>query len=338
MAINTYGDISPRTAAKAVKRLLTRGQHEMVIERFGQKDPQPKNNSNVRKYRRYLSFERATSPLAEGVTPAGQKLAYEDVTITLQPYGAVSEITDVIQDTHEDPILNELMDLSGEQSAETIETIRIEALRGGTNVFYANGATARTSVNSPPTRGDFLKIKRFFRKNKGRTISQIISASPKIATEPIQAAYWAMGHTDLEADIRKIPGFVPAHKYADSTKALPNEIGEIEGIRIVLTDMFEPWEAGGYAGTTYLSSGAAVTSSTECDVYPLLVVARDAYAIVPLQGADAAKITVLNPGQPSKSDPLGQRGYVSWKTWQGAGILNQAWLCRLECAATANPS
>jgi N4-gp56 family major capsid protein len=47
---------------------------------------------------------------------------------------------------------------------------------------------------------------------------------------------------------------------------------------------------------------------------------------------------VLNPGTPSKSDPLGQVGYVSWKTYQAGAILNEQWVARIECCCTANPS
>ena len=147
-----------------------------------------------------------------------------------------------------------------------------------------------------------------------------------------------MGHTDLDADIRGISGFIPMEQYSDSTKVLPGEIGKIEQFRIILTAMFDPWDAAGASGTTYLSGGVEVSSAASCDVYPLLLVAKDAYGIVPLQGFNSIKPMVVNPGKPTKSDMLGQIGFVSWKTYQTAAILNQAWIARLESAATASPS
>lgn len=334
----TYGDISPRTAGRAVARLLKRGQHLMVVERFGQVDPQQKNKTKSVKWRRYNSFPRATQPLAEGVPPAGNKLTYTDIVATLEQYGDSYKITDVIQDTHEDPVLQEMVDLAGEAAAETIETIRINILKAGTNVFYAGGASGRTTVQSPPTRGDFRKIYRYFKNNKAREISQIISASAKISTEGVDAAYFVMGHTDLDADFRAMPGFVPVINYADSTKALPGEIGKVDQFRIILTAMFEPWTAAATSatGTTYLSNGSAPSTASAPDVYPVIVVARDGYGIVPLQGFNSITPTVVNP-KPSAGDPLGQIGWVSWKTYQTAAILNQAWVARLECCATANP-
>lgn len=334
----TYDDISPSVRGKAVKKLLERGQHLMVTERFGHFDPQPKNSTTTRKWRRYNSLPRATAPLAEGVPPSGHKLTHTDVTATLEFYGDVVKLTNIIADTHLDPVLNETMNICGEQAAETIEEIRINFMKSGTNVFYADGATTRATVNSPPTRGDFRKIYRYFKSAKAREISEIISATAKISTEPVEAAYFVMGHTDLDADIRGISGFVPSAQYSESGKRLPGEIGKIENFRIVLTAMFDPWQAAGTSGTTYLSGGVEVSAAAACDVYPLIIVARDAYAIVPLQGFGSVDIAVVNPGKKTKDDPLGQIGFVSWGMYQTGAILNQTWVARLECAATASPS
>ncbi len=338
MPLTKYGDISPRTAGFAAAKLLDVGQPLMITERFGQVDPQGKNKTKTRKWRRYESFPAATSPLAEGITPEAQVPTYTDVTATLEQYGATVQLTDVIVDTHEDAVLNEMMTRCGEQAAETVETIRIAILKAGTNVYYANGVASRLLVTSPATRSDFRKIKRAFKRAKAMEISSIITASARISTTPVAAAYFAMGHTDLDADLRGVTGFAPIEQYSSSEKALPGEIGKIESIRIILTSLFSPWLAAAtsISSATYLTGGTSGTGAP--DVYPIIVVARDAYAIVPLQGQNAITPMVLNPGKPDKSDPLGQRGYVSWKTMQTAAILNQNWIARLEVACTTNPA
>jgi len=55
-----------------------------------------------------------------------------------------------------------------------------------------------------------------------------------------------------------------------------------------------------------------------------------------MQGQNAIEIGVVNPKK-TTDDPLGQRGLVSWKTWQGIVILNQLFMARGEVACTANP-
>lgn len=334
--LTRYGDISPRTAAFAVKELLERGQQLMVLERFGQVDPQGKNKTLTRKYRRYNPLPLATSPLVEGVTPAGHRLTYTDITCTLQQYGDLVQITDVIADTHEDPVLQEAMQLCAEQAAETVEVIRYNHLRGGTNVVYAGGAVSRAAVVDPPARGDLRLIVRGFRRAKARPISRIIAPTPNVATQPVAEAYFAIGHTDLDSDIRNMSGFVPAENYSNVNERLPGEIGKVENIRFILTPLFEPWLMAGGNTSTMLTGGGP--GEGPADVYPILVIARDAYALVPLQGANAITIAVSNPGKPAPGDELGQRGFVSWKTYQTAVILQDLWLCRYEVACTAIPS
>lgn len=335
---NSYGDISPKVAGKAAARLLDRGQSTMVLERFGQFDPQPKHKTKTRKWRRYLSLPPATAPLAEGISPAGQKLRHEDIEATLEQYGDIIKLTDVIADLHDDPILQQSMDLCGEQAADTIELLRYYVLRGGSNVSYANGVTSRAAVNSPAKRSDFRKIYRAFKRNKAKTIGRIIKATAEVATEPVAPAFFSLGHTDLLPDLEDLIGWVPVEKYSNADKALPNEVGKLDQFRFILSELFAPWEAVGASGTDYLSGGEEVSSAANCDVYPILCIAQNAYGIVPLQGENAVKPMVLNPGEPRGDDPMGQKGFVSWKTYQAAVILNQSWMVRLEVAASANPS
>lgn len=336
--VNDYGTLSPRTQAFAVAKLLKRSQLDLVFERFGQIDPQPKNKSLTRKWRRYNSFAPATSPVAEGITPPGEKLTYTDVVATLEQYGAVHETTDVVVDTHEDPILEVMMELCGEQAAQTLELIRFYILRAGTNVFFANNVAGRGYVASPATRADFRKVVRAFKRNRAAEISKIISATPNVATEPVAPAYFAVMHTDNADDVRGLTGFVPIEKYADSTKALPGEIGKLESIRFVTCSLLTSWQAVGAATTTMLRNGATPGSSLACDVYPILVFAKDAYGIVPLQGKEAVEVSVINPGKKEKSDVLGQRGYAGWLMYQTAAILDENRMARIEVACTANPA
>lgn len=332
--INTSGDISFRTAGFVAGKMLEAGQHVLVTERFGQFDPQGRNKSKTRKFRRIENLPRAIAPLAEGIPPAGRQVTFTDIECSLEEYGDYVKLSDVILDTHEDMTLQEMAKKCGRQAAETVEEVRINVLKGGSNVVYANGVASRTLVTSPATVNDFRKIARAFARNKAGKISQIISATAKVATEPVAAGYFVMGHTDCHADLRNLSGFVPVEQYSDAMKALPNEVGKLEEFRFILTAMFTPWEAAGVAGTTYLSGGVKPGSSLACDVYPLIVVAEDAYALVPLQGENAIQPFVVNP-KPSSHDPLAQQGHVGWKTYQAAVILNQLWLTRLEVAATA---
>jgi len=335
---NSTGDLSQRTAVFAAKRLLKRAQEVMILERFGQKDPQPQNKGKVRTYRRYHSLAAlpALAPLAEGVTPAAKKLKYTDVSVTLETYGDLVELTRELKLYHEDPVFQETFNILGEQQAEVVELIRWNALKGGTNVFYANNVASRAAVDSPAKLSDLKRMERAFMKNRAKKITRIIAANPNVSTEPIREAFILLGHTDAKADLENLPGWIPVANYSSAMKAMPNEVGSIGDFRVMLSSLFDAWETSGASSTEWLSGGEEVSSAAQADVYPLVALARDAYAIVPLQGHGATKPVVLQP-KPAPGDPMGRLGSASWTADQACLILTQTFIGRLEVAVSAIP-
>lgn len=330
MATVTYGDISPKVAGVAAKELLTRATPLLIIEKFCQTKPLPSNSTKQMIFRRYNSLELATTPLTEGVTPTGKTLTKTDVPVTLQQYGDWVEISDVIADTHDDPVLMETMGLLGEQAAETIETLRFNVIKAGTAVKWANGG-ARNAVNTKITTALQRKVIRELKRQNARTYTQVVKSTPAYGTEPVAPAYVALCHTDCISDIQDMTGFVPVEKYGNLGVIFEGEIGKVEGVRYIATTVFKPWaDAGGAAGGTMLS-----TTGTKADVYPVIYMARDAVATIPFKGKNAVVPMVLNPNVPRGGDPLGQRGSASWKTYNATVILNDAWMYRLEVAVTA---
>ncbi|RMH45464.1 MAG: N4-gp56 family major capsid protein [Gammaproteobacteria bacterium] len=324
-----YGDISPRTAGYAVKKLLKRAVPHLVLEKFGQTYVLPNNSTKVAKFRRYNSLSATPNALTEGVKPAGKTLTSTDVTATLTQYGDYVEITDVIMDTHEDPVLNETVDILGEQAAEMIEIARFNILKAGTNVIYANG-TARTAVNTVFTKPLMRKAVRALKRQNARKVTSVVRSTPNFNTENVAPAYIAFIHPDVENDVRDLVGFVPVENYGSMTP-FESEIGKCEDVRFVTSTVFAPWaDAGGLAATNNTLS----TTGTNSDVYPVLIVGRDAYGIVPLKGKNAITPLISNP-RPQSSDPLAQIGTAGWKSMQTAAILNDLWMVRVEVAASA---
>jgi N4-gp56 family major capsid protein len=260
-------------------------------------------------------------------------MTYEDVTVQIAQYGAVIAITDKVDDLAEDPVLKDAAMMAGEQAAETVEMITYGAIKAGTNVFYDTIAhTSRATVNSKITIDRVRAVVRALRANRGKPVTSMLSASPGYATKAIEGGYIAFGHTDLEADIRALPGFTPVASYGSRQPLCPEELGSVESIRFILTPLMVPFQA---AGAAVASTGMIADNATNIDVYPMIFVAKEAYGLVPLKGANSITPSVLNPGTPSKSDPLGQVGFVGWKTYFAAKVLNENWLARIEIGATA---
>tara|TARA_A100000164_G_scaffold358951_1_gene371091 strand:- start:1080 stop:2069 length:990 start_codon:yes stop_codon:yes gene_type:complete len=328
MATTTYSNLSQRTNAYAAKEMLAHAEPIACLSKFGMIKPMPKNKANNVKFRRPVPLAVATTPLTEGSPPTALALGYEDVSVTLAQLGSVVEITDVVDDLAEDPVLKDASMMCGEQAMETIETLMWGVLQGGTNVFYANGS-ARSAVNTVITLNKQRAITRQLKGNRGKKMTQMLSSSVKFNTEAVAPAFIAFAHTDLESDIRGLAGFTPTETYG-SMKALPYEIGKVEDVRYILTPVLTSIANGGGTAGSMVSTGGSAA-----DVYPVVYCAKESYGHVALKGAEAITPSVINPGQLDKSDPLGQKGMVGWKTYHKAFIANEAWLCRLECSATA---
>lgn len=339
-----YGDISPAIAAYAVVRMLKRAMPFLQIEKFGQTYVLPTNSTQTAKFRRYFlsgatgsagsgsgnyNYPVATTPLIEGVTPAGSTLSNQDYTVTLNQYGDWVPITDVVMDTHTDPVLQTTTEILGEQAAITVETLRFNVLKAGTNVFYANGVAGRANVVAAITLADQRRVTTGLNRQNAKKITSVVASNPDFNTKSVEAAYMAICHPDLDTDIRSMAGFKPVADYGPHTSPFEGEIGSVEQVRYLSSTIFAPWaDAGGAKGVMRSTTGV------NADVYPVLFFGRDAFGIVPLKGKSSMTPMVVNP-KPAPGDPLAQRGSVGWKLWTATVILQEAFMARLEVAATA---
>lgn len=339
--VTTYGDISPRTAGYVARELLERGQPLMIVSQFGLSKPLPKHTGKTIKFRRYEHLSAEAKVLIEGVTPQASKPTFQDYEATIKQYGDYVELTDVIEDTHEDPILKEFSEILGEQAAEMLERATIGTLMGGTNVYFSGEtggtmATSRAGVNKPLTLSLQRRIIQGLKRQLALPITKVVNPSANYDTSAIQASYVGICHTDLEHDIRDMPGFVPVEKYG-SRVPMRGEIGSVEGIRYCTTTLMSPFLNAGAAP----ASGESVMSDegTCADVYPIFYLGKNAFGNVPFarggkNGLAPISPMVLNPNTPRGGDPLGQRGTIGWKAYHTALILYDFWLARAEVAAT----
>ena len=327
MATTAYGDISPRTSAYACKELLKRGIPYLVFEKFGQAKNLPSNSSKLEIFRRFTALPTTPNALTEGVTPTAQTLQKVDVTATLVQYGDLITVSDVVTDTIEDPVLNESLELLGEQAAQMIEKMRYGVLKAATNKTFANG-TVRSAVNTPFTVALQRKAVRALKRQNARPITSIVRSTPSYGTENVAPGYVGIIHPDMEGALRAAPGFTPAEKYG-SISPWENEIGKIDDVRYLCTTIVEPYpDAGGIKGAMLSTSG------TSADVYPVIFLGRDAYGIVALKGQYSVTPMVVN-AKPSDSDPLAQRSHIGWKSMQTCVILQDAWIAIGEAAVEA---
>jgi N4-gp56 family major capsid protein len=300
------------------------------MQPFMQVKPIPKNKSATIKFRRYAALAAATADITEGVTPGSTPITSTDYSVTLAQIGAWTGITDRVADTHEDPIIMEYSDILAKQAALSVETRLFYVLRAGTNAYFANG-TVRTDVNTPLTKTLQQKVTRGFKRQNAGLITKKLSSNAKMDTVNVKPAFIGFVHPDLEDTIQGFAGFKDVVDYGSMTP-YPTEIGCVRDVRYLTSTVFAAWPDAGAAksgsGTEMIS-----TTGTSADVYPVIYIAENAAAVTPLKGANALTPFVKNPGVSREGDQMGQRGWIGWKSYFAALILNQVWMARAEVAA-----
>jgi N4-gp56 family major capsid protein len=253
------------------------------------------------------------------------------IEVTLDQWISHVQITDVIADTHEDPILEEFGQIVMDQQIETREVQAWGGLRGGTSVVFNNGSV-RTDINTALSANKLKACTRFLRAQRCDYLRKILNGSPDYATSPIDQAYVAVCSSDLDRDIEELPGFVPRHKYGNPNNVVSEfELGSVGKIRFVTHSVFSPFPNAGAAN----SASFVCTAGGAIDVYPIVIFGENAFGHTALRGIGSVDLKVLNPGTISDSDPAGQRGHITAKSYYKFARLNELWMVRLEVAATA---
>jgi N4-gp56 family major capsid protein len=256
------------------------------------------------------------------------------VQVTLQQYGVLMKLSSKAEAMYEDDIPGDMIKLVGEHMASIEELISYGVVRGGTNVVFANG-TVRTAVNTAITLNKLRQAARQLESAHAQLVTEKLASSVNFGTAPIEPGYLVFIHTDMEADFRNLSSFVPVARYGSQKPVHEREVGTVERFRIVTSPYFRPFLSAGGTITagTFLSNGG--TTGTTADVYPIMVVAQEAWGQVSLKGMNAIQPIYLPAKQITHANPMGQFGYVGANFYKNAVRLNENWMVRIEAAASA---
>jgi N4-gp56 family major capsid protein len=315
-----------------------------VLSTFGTQKQVPQNKTDTVVFRRALPIDAGSNGapsitasnylLQEGVTPGARTIAYQDVQVTLQQYGVLMKLSSKAEAMYEDDIPGDMVKLVGEHMASIEELISYGVVRGGTNVVYANGTT-RTAVNSGISLNKLRQAARQLEAAHAQMVTEKLASSVNFGTTAVEPGYLVFIHTDMEADFRNLSGFVPLARYGSQKPVHEREIGAVERFRIITSPYFKPFLQGGgtVVAGTFLSNGG--NTGTTADVYPLMVVAQEAWGQVALKGMSAIQPIYLPAKQITHANPMGQFGYVGANFYKNAVRLNENWMVRIEAACSA---
>ena len=343
MATQNYSTVASRNLIRAEAKMLIHAEPIRVLGMFGAQKEQPLRKTDTIVFRRLKPFNATAAEIpnitatdfvtAEGVTPTANTISYTDVTITLQQYAVLFKFSSKAQLMYEDDIPDDMTKLTGETLAEVAELVCYGQVKSGTSLVYANGLTL-VGVASAVSLNRLRLCARTLETNRARRVTTSIKPGPDFGSSSVEATYLVFHHTDCNSDIRDLAGFTKREDYGSSVKPVhPREIGACEEFRFIPSPLFAPSLAAGAAvGVT----GMKAANATNIDVYPMLIMAEDAWGHVSLKGNGYTGIspTIIPCNVKNHANPSGMFGFVGADFWYNCVRLNENWMVNLKVAVT----
>jgi len=326
--------------------MLETAMFEECLGAAGDTIPMPRNQGETYKWKRFILPSGTDNvwiaaggddefvdehKTAEGVTPSADSVTSTIITATPTQYSCLYTYTDKTAELYEDDIPAQEVEFAGQRIRLVREMHNYGKLKAATNAFYAGG-TSTATVKATVSKNLLDKVKRDLKRYYCKPQYKALKGSTDYATYPIQASYPVYAHTDLESDIKDLPGFKDVAEYGANQTISPNEIGSWGQFRFMVAPELTYYVGGGVAVASAPTLKA--DDSTNVDVYPMIVLGANAFKQVALRGLNSIDANHIPHGVRDKSDPGGQRGYVWASTWHAAEITNQDWLAVIEAGVT----
>ena len=295
--VTTQDSMSPTMKTFYDTALLENAREQMVFTQFGLKQPM---HGNKVEWRKFNTFEKALTPLTEGVIPSGKTFGMTKIEATTTQHGDFVAVSDRLELESYDDVIFGATEEMGATEGETYDTLTRNILVAGNSVAYAGEKTSRSALtNADVLTPDLVnKAQTWLKKNK----------APKI-----NGSYVAIIHPSVAYDLRNSEEWKEYHKYNDVAPIFKGEIGELHGVRFVESNEAKIWKEG------------------ETAVYATLFLGKDAFGVLDPEGEGMEMIVKTRE---QVGGPLNQFSTIGYKFCHGAKILYQERLLRVETGSS----
>lgn len=311
----TNNDLSPEMRTFYSKQLLENLKPDLVYNQFAEKYPIPPHNGKTIQFRKMNKFAPATTPLVEGVTPAGTALDFTEMLVTVYQYGAYAVLSDRVQVETIDPLLATVIEAFSDQAGETLDVLDRDVLCGGTQVWYAPNVAAN-GVESENTTRDTMNSTALINMNVIYDAARMLK---RAGVKTRDGSYICIVHPDVAKDIKRTAEWQDMVKYQHPEKIYKGEIGMIDNIRFIESNNAPIWKDGGVA------------------IYGTVVFGKGAYGEIEIT-EEGLEIIVKQVGSGGADDPLNQRGSAGWKKSHAVARLSEEAIVRIESTSSSGDS
>jgi len=310
-SLTTTAILPPAVREYYDRMLLMTAFPYLVYGKFAQRRTLPKKSGDTVVFRRYAKLNTVPIPIRDGITPPGTVLSVTDLKARVSFYGNFVTITNQVQLTVEDHVLNESADLLAQNLGQTVDQVVRDVLASTSSVLACqNGINGGTPTEL--TKADIDVATKLLLGNDAKMLSKVIKGTDQFATTPIRPAFMGLIPVQLLDDLESCANFVATANYPGSELA---------------TVMESEWGSTSNVRWSYSTVGSVSAAATP--VYNNFILGQEAYGVVNL-GSENGEFYVKPLGSAGSADPLNQRGSVGWQLPFVARILNDSFMVNLQ--------
>ncbi len=260
MNTQTTGGLSAEMKTYYGMELLENARPQLVHNQFAATKGLPVGGGKTVEWRKFGAFDKALTPLTEGVTPDGSGISVSYITKELAQYGDYTTVSDMLDLTAIDDVVLEITDRHGANMGLTLDTVTRNEIQQGRQVIYAPRQESdgkKTEVVSRYALDGSCKI-------TSELVAKAATQLKKMNAPTFEGKYVCILHPSVAFDLRQDEAWIAAHQYAAATELFSGEIGELHGVRFVETTEAKIYRGGDLASDSRtLTVSGAVTANAE---------------------------------------------------------------------------
>ena len=240
----TTGGLSAEMKTYYGMELLENAKPQLVHNQFAATKPLPVGGGKKVEWRKFGAFDKALTPLTEGVTPDGSGISVSYITKELAQYGDYTTVSDMLDLTAIDDVVLEITDRHGSNMGLTLDTVTRNEIQQGKQVIYAPKLGANGAKTEITSRTALDKDCRMTSELVAKAATQL----KKMNAPTFDGKYVCIIHPSVAFDLRQDEAWIAAHQYAAATELFSGEIGELHGVRFVETTEAKIYRGENLAG------------------------------------------------------------------------------------------
>ena len=256
----TTGGLSAEMKTYYGMELLENAKPQLVHNQFAATKGLPVGGGKTVEWRKFGAFDKALTPLTEGVTPDGSGISVSYITKELAQYGDYTTVSDMLDLTAIDDVVLEITDRHGANMGLTLDTVTRNEIQQGNQVIYAPKIGTDGTKTEVTSRADLDSSCKMTSELVAKAATQL----KKMNAPTFDGKYVCIIHPSVAFDLRQDEAWIAAHQYAAATELFSGEIGELHGVRFVETTEAKIYRGGDLAkDARVLTVSGAVSGGTE---------------------------------------------------------------------------